>query len=223
LKNRPARLATAASLICASSWLVGRVMFALAAPPPSWEARTWLADVSFGRRGLNPCSGVRVDERTVATAAHCVEPPTAFVRTRADEAFVQARVADFFVELDLALVQRAPYASESRFPASRPHLTWLQRALGAQLWIVLRSGVHAARLVEIDDRFVTVETTAPLCYGDSGSPLLAVTPIATELLGVLSTGHPDCKIGAPARFARLDGDRRSRILSSETGGASSAQ
>jgi hypothetical protein len=74
-------------------------------------------------------------------------------------------------------------------------------------WIILPGGrLGEAKIVDISSTLISATTDAfPLCYGDSGRPLLIEDGDGGfQVAGLLSYGDARCRSGGVNRYARID-------------------
>jgi hypothetical protein len=167
--------------------------------------------------GLAPCTGTLIAGRVVLTAAHCVElPPTdVFFGTdaagRGDRvgviaharhpAFDPIRVTN---DVALILLARSPPVPPASWTAGNAGVaSWIGsdvRLVGFGLTTPgepppteKRTGTARILSADVEELLLGADRSLP-CLGDSGGPLL----VADRVIGVVSTGDPDCSDHARA-------------------------
>lgn len=170
--------------------------------------------------GLSPCTGTLVADRVVLTAAHCVDLPPTSAFFGADSAGAGDRVSviaqvahpaydPLRIENDVALIllERSPAVVPVPWIGGAPIGLWV----GAQVRLVgfgvtaageslqTRKSMGTARISAAGDTELrcTADPSLP-CFGDSGGPVLS----GEQLIGVVSSGDPDCS--DHARAMRVD-------------------
>lgn len=166
--------------------------------------------------GSATCSGVRIDDRRLLTAAHGVTYRGGWFIVRSSDATLpRARLLATHMGVDLALLEL-----ETRWPVGSIALPvagvvvegmrLLAAGFGArspeQTYGTWRASVGTSRVARASSsRFVVVRDPVVACYGDSGGPALTVDQ--GMLLGIVQGyEHHGERCGDPIRYTRIDTD-----------------
>lgn len=198
---------------------VGLAMFATFAlaprqckdQPQPRSARTfdWVAQVDDSPRWSSPCVALIFGPKRAIAPTHCLATGRAYLRTGAATVHVSSAIHSL-EGYDLSAIDFrdgiAPDHLRS-MPLADP-ATELSVSSGQQKhWILLPSGrLCAATVVETASTLISATcNTFPLCYGDSGRPLIREASNGDFLVaGLLSHGDARCRSGGINRYARID-------------------
>ena len=168
----------------------------------------WMVQIDDSPRWSSTCVAVVIGSHWAIAPTHCLASGRAYLRTRS-----AVHVSSSIHSLegrDLSLIDfphsillddfaPVPLASVEADRAPR----WGAR----KYWIILPSGrLGEAKIVDISSTLISATTDAfPLCYGDSGRPLLREDADGEfQVAGLLSYGDARCRSGGINRYARID-------------------